>query len=93
MKSCQGRSSVLPEVADLGLGLVVPLLGVVDCLLVRLVDSNIHLLDTMRVRQKNVFVTLAVLRDIASNAPEADATTRTATSACDVPVVMFLMKS
>ena len=52
------------EVAGLHLDLVVPLLGVVDCLLVHPVVSNNHPMDTKRVRQKNVLASLAVLRDI-----------------------------
>ena len=52
--------SPLQEVADLSLEIVVPLLGGVDRLLVHLVDTNNHMLDTKRVRQKDVLVHLAV---------------------------------
>ena len=40
------ESSLLQEVPSLGLGLNVPLLGVVDRLLVHLVNINDHLLDS-----------------------------------------------
>ena len=55
--------SPLQEVADLSLGLVVPLLGVVDCRLVNPVDGNNHPTDTERVRQKDLLVRLAALSD------------------------------
>ena len=51
------------EVAALRLDLVVPLLGVVDRFLVHIVEGNNRLLDTRRVRQKNVLASLPVLQD------------------------------
>ena len=81
------------EVVDRSLDLVVPPLGVVDRLLISLTDSNNHLLDTKRVRQKNVLLVWPFFKIPASYSDDADATSSTTTTACDVLVVVFLMKS
>ncbi|GIX62690.1 translation elongation factor 1-alpha [Babesia caballi] len=60
--------------------------------LVHLVDGANDLLDTKSEGQKSVLTGLTFLR-AASKPPASAGTTSIATSACEVPVIMFLMKS
>ena len=87
------EARALQGVVDRSLDLVVPLLGVGDRLLVHLVYCNNHLIDSKRVRQKMCSRVRPFFETPASNSPDADATTTTVTSACDVTVITFLMKS
>ena len=86
-------ADLLQVARHLGLDLVVAGLAVLDGFVVHLVDGHDHLLDAEGEGEQRVLAGLAVLGDAGLEATLHGSMTSTATSACEVPVIMFLMKS